>query len=56
MMPYIQEQLEIGRRGSIGRRLNGNTSAVVNGHLRPLRESVAYERDVGVGVPTMVII
>jgi hypothetical protein len=38
----------------MGRRLNGNTLAVVNGHLRPLRESVAYERDVGVGVPAMV--
>jgi len=30
----------------MGRRLNGNTLVVVNGHLRPLRESVAYERDV----------
>jgi hypothetical protein len=30
--------------------------AAVNGPLRPLRESVAYERDVGVGVPTTVII
>jgi len=37
------------------RRLNGNTLAVVNGHLRPLRELVAYERDVGVGVPATVI-
>ena len=35
--------------------LNGNTVAVVNGHLRPLRESVAYERDVSVGVPPTVI-
>ena len=47
--------VEIGRRGSMGRRLNGNTLAAVNGHLRPLRESVAYERDVGVGVPATVI-
>ena len=39
----------------MGRRLNGNMLAAVNGHLRPLRESVAYERDVGVGVPTTVI-
>jgi hypothetical protein len=51
----IQETLEIGRRGSMGRRLNGNTLAAVNGHLRPLRESVAYERDVGVEVPATVI-
>jgi hypothetical protein len=55
MITYIQEPLEIGMRGSMGRRLNGNTLATVNGHLRPLRESVAYERDVGVGVPTRVI-
>jgi hypothetical protein len=55
MITYIQEPLEIGRGGSMGRRLNGNTLAAVNGHLRPLRESVAYERDVGVGVPTKVI-
>jgi hypothetical protein len=55
MIMYIQEPLEIGRRGSMGRRLNGNTLAAVNGHLRPLRESVAYERDVSVGVPAMVI-
>jgi hypothetical protein len=48
MITYIQEILEIGRRVSMGRRLNGNTLAAVNGHLRPLRESVAYERDVGV--------
>jgi hypothetical protein len=54
MIPYIQEPLEIGRRGNIGRRLNGNTLAAVNGHLSPLRESVAYERDVGVGVPATV--
>jgi hypothetical protein len=51
----IQEPLEIGRRGSMGRRLNGNTLAAVNGHLRLLRESVAYGRDVGVGVPATVI-
>ena len=50
MITYIQEPLEIVRRGSMGRRLNGNTLAAVNGHLRPFRESVAYERDVGVGV------
>jgi hypothetical protein len=55
MITYIQEPLEIGRRGSIGKRLNGNTLAAVNGHLRPLRESVAYQRDVSVGVPRMVI-
>ena len=55
MITYIQEPLEIGRRGSMGRRLNGNTLATVNGHLCQLRESVAYERDVGVGVPATVI-
>jgi hypothetical protein len=33
MITYIQEPLEIGRRGSMGRRLNGNTLAAVNGHL-----------------------
>ena len=55
MITYIEEPLEIGRRGSMGRRLNGNTLAAVNGHLPPLRESVAYERDVSVGVPAMVI-
>jgi hypothetical protein len=47
--------VKIGRRGSMGRRLNGNTLTAVNGHLRPLRELVAYERDVGVGVPATVI-
>jgi hypothetical protein len=47
---YIQEVLEIGTRGSMGKCLNGNTLAAVNGHLRLLRESVAYGRDVGVGV------
>jgi hypothetical protein len=52
MITYIQEPLEIGRRGSMGTRLNGNTLAAFNGHLRPLRQSVAYETDVGVGVPT----
>jgi hypothetical protein len=55
MITYIQEPLVIGRRGSMGRHLNGNTLAAVNGHLRPLRESVAYGRVVGVGVPTTVI-
>jgi hypothetical protein len=55
MITYVQEPLEIGRRGRMGKRLNGNTLAAVNGHLRPLRESVMYERDVGVGVPTTVI-
>jgi hypothetical protein len=56
MITYIREPLEIGRRGSMGKCLNGNTLAAVNGHLRPLRESVAYERDLGVGVPAMVMI
>ena len=55
MITYIQEPLEICRRGSMVRRLNGNTLAAVNGHLHPLRESVTYERDVGVGVPATVI-
>jgi hypothetical protein len=55
MITYIQEPVEIGRRGSMGRRLNVNTLAAVNGHLRPLRESVAYGRDVGVEVPATVI-
>jgi hypothetical protein len=54
MITYIQET-EIGRRGSVGRHLNGYTSAAVNGHLRPLRESVAYVRAVDVGVPATVI-
>jgi hypothetical protein len=40
----------------MGRRLNVNTLAAVNGHLRPLRESVACERDVSDGVPTTVVI
>jgi hypothetical protein len=47
--------LEIVRRGSMGRCLNGNTLAAVKGLLRPLRESVGYERDVGVGVPAKAI-
>jgi hypothetical protein len=55
MITYIQEPLEIGRRGSMGKSLNGNTLAAVIGHLRPLRESVAYDRDVGVGVPATVM-
>jgi hypothetical protein len=55
MITYIQEPLEIGRRGSMGRRSNGNTLAAVNGHLSPLKESVAYVRAVDVGVPAMVI-
>jgi len=54
MITYIEEPLEISR-SSMGRRLNGNTLAAVNGNLRPLRESVAYERDVGVGVPATMI-
>jgi hypothetical protein len=41
MITYVQESLEIGRRGSMGRHLNGNLLAAVNGHLRTLRESVA---------------
>ena len=48
MITYIQEPLEMGRMGSMGRRLNGNMLAAVNGHLRPLRESVAYEREMWV--------
>jgi hypothetical protein len=55
MITYIQEPLEIGRRGSMGRHFNWNTLAAVNGHLRPLRKSVAYKRDVGVGVPATVL-
>jgi hypothetical protein len=55
MITYIQEPLELGRRGSVGRHLNGYTLAAVNGHLRPLRESVAYVRAVDVGVPATVI-
>jgi hypothetical protein len=55
MITYVQEPLEIGRRGGMGRRLNGNLLAAVNGHLRPLRELVAYEIDVGVGVSATVI-
>jgi hypothetical protein len=55
MITYVQEPLEIGRRGSRGRRLNVNTLAAVNGHLRPLRQSVEYERDVSVGVSAAVI-
>ena len=41
MITYVQELLEIGRRGRMGRHLNGNMLSAVNGHLRPLRESVA---------------
>jgi hypothetical protein len=55
MITCIQEPLEVGRRGRVGKCLNGNTLAAGNGHLRPLRESVAYGRDVGVGVPAKVI-
>jgi hypothetical protein len=55
VITYIQKPLEIGKRSSMGRHLNGYTLAVVNEHLRPLRESVVYERDVGVGVPATVI-
>jgi hypothetical protein len=33
MVTYIQEPLEIGRRGSMGKCLNGNTLAAFNGHL-----------------------
>jgi hypothetical protein len=55
MVTCIQEPLEIGRRGRVGKCLNGNTLAAVNGHLRPLRESVAYGRDVGVGGPATVM-
>jgi hypothetical protein len=32
MIKYIQEPLEIGRRGSVGRHLNGYTLAAVNEH------------------------
>ena len=39
----------------MGRCLNGNMLAAVNGHLRPLRESVAYDIDVSVGVPATII-
>jgi hypothetical protein len=55
MITYVQEPLEIGRRGSVRRRLNGNTLAAVNEHVCPLRESVVYERDMGVGVPATAI-
>jgi hypothetical protein len=55
VITYIQEPLDIGRRGSMEKCLNGNTLAAVNGHLRPLWESVTYGRDVGVGVPATVI-
>jgi hypothetical protein len=51
MITYIQEPLEIGRRGSVGRHLNGYTLAAVNEHLRPLRERVTYVTAVDVGVP-----
>jgi len=55
MITYVQEPLELSRRGSMGRRLYGNTLAAVNGHLRPLRELVAHERDVSMGAPATVI-
>jgi hypothetical protein len=32
-----------GQRGRVGRFLNGNALAAVNGHLRPLRKAVTYE-------------
>ena len=35
--------------------LNGNTLAAVNGHLRPLRKSVAYESDVSERVQAKVL-
>jgi hypothetical protein len=50
MMTCIQEPLEIGRRGRVGKYLSGNTLAAVNGHLRPLREADAYERNAVMGV------
>ena len=55
MKRYVQEPFDIGRRESMGRHLNGNTLEGVNGHLRPLRQSVEYERDVSVGVSAAVI-
>jgi hypothetical protein len=44
MIMYVQEPLEIGRRGSMGRRLNGNTLATVNGHLASV-EGVSRVRE-----------
>jgi hypothetical protein len=44
MKTCIQEPLEIGRRGRVGKCLNGNRLAAVNGHLRPLRVSRVRER------------
>jgi hypothetical protein len=54
MLAYVQEPLEIGR-SSMGNCLNGNTLAADNGHLRPLREAVAYGRDVSEGVQATVL-
>jgi hypothetical protein len=55
MITYFQEPLEIGRRGVVWIHLNWYTLAVVNEHLRLLKESVTYERDVDVGGPATVI-
>jgi hypothetical protein len=35
--------VEKGQRGRLGRFLNGNALAVVNGHLASVEEGVAYE-------------
>jgi hypothetical protein len=56
MITYIQEPLEIGRRGSMGKCLNGSTLAAVNGHLASVEGVIRVrERDVGVGVHATVI-
>jgi hypothetical protein len=55
MITYIQEPLEIGRRGSMGKCLNGNTLAAVNGHLASVEGVSRVRRDVGVGVPATVM-
>ena len=50
MLTYVQEPLEIGRRGSMGRHLNGKNAS------SPLREAIAYERGVSEGVQATVLI
>ena len=57
MLTYVQEPLEISRRGSMGRHLNEKYVSSEQWTLvsRPLRDSVAYERDVNEGVPAKAI-
>jgi hypothetical protein len=55
MLMYVQEPVEIERRGSMGRRLNGKKVSSGQDASSPLRKLVAYKRDVSDGVPATVI-